>query len=198
MGDLFRDQGQAGPALAEYERALKILRETGARRHEGIVLGSVAAMHQELLDLPRAAAHYTAALEVLDEVGEGRYAALARAGLAAVEALRGRLVQAESLIAESTQALTEVNDISLLDAVDVYRGLVEWGHIVHTKSPTQAKALEARALRRIAHAEKPGVPDEQHPAGVASPADRSEHVRAALRTLKATMARFPAVVEARR
>ncbi len=198
LGDLFRDQGQAGPALAEYERALKILREVGARRHEGIVLVSVAAMHQELIDLPRAAAHYTASLEVLDEVGEGRYAALARAGLASVEALRGRLGQAESLIAESTQALTEVNDVSLLDAVDVYRGLVEWGHIVHTRSPTQARALEARVLRRIAHAEQPGAADELHPAGVASPADRSEHVRAALRTLKATMTRFPAVVEARR
>lgn len=198
LGDLFRDQGQAGPALAEYERALKILRETGARRHEGIVLVSVAAMHQELIELPRAAAHYTAALEVLDEVAEGRYAALARAGLAAVEALRGRLVQAESLIAEATQTLTEVNDVSLLDAVDVYRGLVEWGHIVHTRSPTQARALETRVLRRIEHAERPGSPDEQHPAGVASPADRSEHVRAALRTLKATMARFPALAEPRR
>jgi predicted ATPase/serine/threonine protein kinase len=198
LGDLFRDQGQAGPALAEYERALKILREVGARRHEGIVLVSIAAMHQELIELPRAATNYTAALEVLDEVADGRYAALARAGLAAVEALRGRLAQAEALIADATQALTDVNDVSLLDAVDVYRGLVEWGHIVHTRSPHQARALEKRVKQRIDHAERPGAADEGHPGGAPSPADRSEHVRAALRTLKATMTRFPADVEAPR
>lgn len=192
LGDLFRDQGQPGPALAEYEQALKILREVGARRHEGIVLVSLGAMHQELIELPLAAAHYTNALEVLEEVQESRYAGLALAGLAAVDSLRGRLGEAESLIADATQRLTEVNDVGLLDAVDVYRGLVEWGHIVHTRSPAQARTLEVRVNKRIEHAERAGAPDDRHPGGAPSPADRSEHVRAALRTLKATMARFPA------
>lgn len=192
LGDLFRDQGQPGPALAEYAQALRILREVGARRHEGIALVSLGAMHQELLELPAAAAHYADALEVLEALEESRYAGLARAGLAAVEALRGRFGQAEELIADATHALTEVNDVGLLDAVDVYRGLVEWGHVMHTRSPNQARALEARVNKRIEHAERAGVPDDRHPAGAPSPADRSEHVRAALRTLKATMARFPA------
>lgn len=192
LGDLFRDQGQPGPALVEYEMARKILAEVGARRHEGIVLVSLGAMHQELIELPLAAAHYTNALEIFEEVGEARYLGLAKAGLAAVEALRGRLGQAEEMIAEATHVLTEVNDIGLLDAVDVYRGLVEWGHIMHTRSPAQARTLEVRAKKRIEHAERAGVPDDRHPAGAPSPAARSEHVRAALRTLKATMARFPA------
>lgn len=147
---------------------------------------------QELLELPLAAAHYTNALEIFEEVGEARYLGLAKAGLAAVESLRGRLGQAEEMIAEATHVLTEVNDIGLLDAVDVYRGLVEWGHIMHTRSPAQARTLEVRAKKRIEHAERAGAPDDRHPAGAPSPADRSEHVRAALRTLKATMARFPA------
>jgi serine/threonine protein kinase/predicted ATPase/Flp pilus assembly protein TadD len=192
LGDLFRDQGQPGPALAEYEQALKILREVGARRHEGIVLVSLGAMHQELIELSEAQEHYTNALEVLEDVHESRYAGLAAAGLAGVEALRGRLGQAEALIADATQRLTEVNDVGLLDAVDVYRGLVEWGHIVHTRSPAQARTLEARVKMRIENAEHVGPSDDRHPGGTPSPAARSEHVRAALRTLKATMARFQA------
>ncbi|MBE2250365.1 MAG: protein kinase [Myxococcus sp.] len=192
LGDLFRDQEQPGPALAEYEQALKILREVGARRHEGIALVSLGALHQELIELPAAAAHYTSALEVLEALEESRYAGLALAGLAAVEALRGRLGQAEGLIADATARLTEVNDVGLLDAVDVYRGLVEWGHIVHTRSPAQARTLETRVNKRIEHATRAGPADDRHPSGAPSPADRSEHVRAALRTLKATMARFPA------
>jgi predicted ATPase/serine/threonine protein kinase/predicted negative regulator of RcsB-dependent stress response len=194
LGDLFRDQGQPGPALAEYQMALQILREVGARRHEGIALVSLGAMHQELIELPVAAVHYTEALEVLEEAGDARYAGLARAGLAAVEALRGRLGQAETLIAEATQRLTEVNDVGLLDAVDVYRGLVEWGHIMHSRSPALGRTLESRVQKRIEHAERAGVADDRHPGGAPSPADRSEHVRAALRTLKATMKRFPATV----
>lgn len=96
------------------------------------------------------------------------------------------------MIADATHRLTEVNDVGLLDAVDVYRGLVEWGHIVHTRSPAQARTLEVRVNKRIEHAERAGASDDRHPGGAPSPADRSEHVRAALRTLKATMARFPA------
>ncbi|MDX2014866.1 MAG: protein kinase [Myxococcaceae bacterium] len=194
LGDLYRDQQKPGPALAEYDRALDILREVGARRHEGIVLVAKGALHHELIELPAAAAHYQSAIELLEELGETRYLGLARAGLGAVEAIRGRLGQAEGLIAEATAALTEVNDASLLDAVDVYRGLVEWGHVMHTKSPAQARTLEARITRRIEHAERTQPPDDAHPGGAPSPSDRSEHVRAALRTLKATMARFPAPV----
>jgi ATP/maltotriose-dependent transcriptional regulator MalT len=194
LGDLYRDQQKPGPAIAEYDRALEILREVGARRHEGIVLVAKGALHHELIELPAAAAHYQSAIELLEELGETRYLGLARAGLAAVEAVRGRLGQAEGLIAEATAALTEVNDAGLLDAVDVYRGLVEWGHVLHTKSPAQARTLEARITRRIEHAERTQPPDDAHPAGAPSPADRSEHVRAALRTLKATMARFPSPV----
>lgn len=129
---------------------------------------------------------------MLEALEESRYAGLALAGLAAVEALRGRLGQAEGLIADATARLTEVNDVGLLDAVDVYRGLVEWGHIVHTRSPAQARTLETRVNKRIEHATRAGPADDRHPSGAPSPADRSEHVRAALRTLKATMARFPA------
>lgn len=191
LGDLFRDQGQPGPALVEYENALQILREVGARRHEGIVLVSLGALHEEQLDLPAATAHFTLALEVLEAVQDTRYAGLAKAALAGADSIRGRLGDAESLIAEATQALTEVNDVGFLDAVDVYRGLVEWGHALHTRSPAQARTLMARVRQRVEHARRPGAPDETHPAGAPGPADRSEHVRAALRTLEAAMARFP-------
>ncbi|MCA3013693.1 MAG: protein kinase [Myxococcaceae bacterium] len=190
LGDLYRDQKKPGPALVEYQRALELLREVGARRHEGIVLVAMGALHQEKLELPAAAERYGAAIELLEALGEVRYLALARAGLAGVEAIRGRLGQAEALLSEASAALVEVNAAWLHDALELHRGVVEWGHVMHTRSPAQARTLEGRVARRIEQAERAQPPDAQHPAGASSPVDRNEHVRAALRILEATKAQF--------
>jgi hypothetical protein len=84
--------------------------------------------------------------------------------------------------------LTEVGDAAFLDALDLYRGHVELAHSLHTGSPTQAQVLVERVSKRIAHAERPGLPDDDHPAGTPSPADRSDQVRAALRSLRGALA----------
>jgi hypothetical protein len=83
--------------------------------------------------------------------------------------------------------LTEVGDLSFLDALDLYRAHLELGHALRTGSEHQASVLDERILKRIAHVEKPGPADEAHPTGTPSPADRSEHVRAALRSLRGAL-----------
>jgi hypothetical protein len=91
-------------------------------------------------------------------------------------------------MAEATQLLTDAGDAAFLDALDIYRAHLELAHARQTRSEYQASVLEERIARRIAHAERSGPPDDRHPGGVPSPADRSEHVRAALRSLRIAMA----------
>lgn len=91
-------------------------------------------------------------------------------------------------MAEATRLLTEVGDLALLDALDLYRAHLELGHALRTGSEHQAAVLDERILKRIAHVERAGAADEAHPSGTASPAERSEHVRAALRSLRGALA----------
>jgi Arc/MetJ-type ribon-helix-helix transcriptional regulator len=91
-------------------------------------------------------------------------------------------------MAEATRLLTDAGDAAFLDALDVYRAHLELAHARQTRSEHQANVLEERIAKRVAHAERAGPPDAKHPAGVPSPADRSEHVRAALRSLRIAMA----------
>ena len=128
------------------------------------------------------------AIDVLREVGDLRYTGLALGVRAAAQALLGDLGTAEEDMAEATRLLTEVGDLSFLDALDLYRAHLELGHALRTGSEHQAAVLDERILKRIAHVERPGAADEAHSAGTPSPAERSEHVRGALRSLRGALA----------
>ncbi|MEW6430523.1 MAG: protein kinase [Myxococcota bacterium] len=188
LGDLNADLEQPGQARSHYESALAILREVGARRFEGVALVSLGSLFQQYGELDEAVAHYGEGVAILEETGDARYEGLGRAGLAAARALQGALDEAEEGMAEATRLLTDAGDPAFLDALDVYRAHLELAHARQTGSEHQATVLEERIAKRIAHAERAGAPDEQHPGGVPSPADRSEHVRAALRSLRIAMA----------
>lgn len=188
LGDLAAELEQPGQALAHYETALQIVREVGARRFEGISLFSLGALHLQYGEYDDAAKRIADAIQVHTEVGDHRHLGLALAVQAAVVALQGNVDEAETLIAEGARLLTDVGDAAFLDALDLYRGHLELARSVQTGSPMQASVLQERVHKRIAHAEKPGLPDDDHPAGTPSPADRSEHVRAALRSLRGAIA----------
>ncbi len=184
LGDLGRDMGQPGQALAHYESALNILREAGARRFEGVALTSLASLHQERDDLGKAADAYRKAAELLQEVGEQKYEGLARAGWGAIEAVEGRLDNAVEQFAVATDLLTRIGDTSFLDALDVFRAHLELAQAAAAQSDVARDALLAQYEKRLDRAERAGPPDAAHPSGTPSPADRSEHVRAALRSLE--------------
>lgn len=188
LGDLNADLEQPGQARAHYESALAILREVGAPRFEGVTLVSLGSLFQQYGELEEAVAHLSEGIALLQDEGDQRYEGLGRAALAAARALLGDTDAAEGEMAEASRLLTEANDAAFLDALDVYRGSLELAHARQTRSEHQAAVLEGRLARRITHAERAGPPDEHHPAGAPSPADRSEHVRAALRSLRVAMA----------
>lgn len=184
LGDLAAELEQPGQAIAHYESALQIVRDVGARRFEGVTLLSLASLHQQYGEYDDAMRWLPDAIDVLREVGDQRYLGLALGVRAAVSALKGDLPTAEEEMAEATRVLTDVSDHAFLDALDLYRGHLEFGHVITTRSEHQARVLEERVRKRIARAVRPGPADELHPTGTPSPADRSEHVRAALRSLR--------------
>ncbi|MBS1149398.1 MAG: Serine/threonine kinase family protein [Myxococcaceae bacterium] len=189
LGDLNRDLEQGPQALAHYKSALEIMREVGSRYLEGVTIASMASLYQEQANLEAAHARYTEALRVLREVGNRRYCGLVTAGLAATGACLMRLDVAAAQLAEATRILNEVGDQNLLDALDIYRAHVELSRAMVTPVDTEAAELEAQVEKRVQRAERSSPPNEFHPAGMPSPAERSEQVRAALRSLRAAMRR---------
>ena len=188
LGDLAAELEQPGQALAHYESALEILRDVGARRFEGITLLMLASLHLQYGEYDDAMRRLPDCIDVLREVADIRYTGLALGVRAAAQALLGDLEAAEEDMAEATRLLTEVGDLSFLDALDLYRAHLELGHALRTGSEHQAGVLDERIRKRISHVERPGPADEGHPSGTPSPADRSEHVRAALRALRGALA----------
>ncbi|MBK7858284.1 MAG: protein kinase [Archangiaceae bacterium] len=182
LGDLNRDLGKFGAAGNHYQSALAILREVGARRFEGVTLFSMGSWHQEQGQAQQAAERLQAALPLLAEADDRRYGGLAMAALAAAEAVLGHDAEVDEALGQATRLLTEAGDASFLDALEVYRGIVELAHARFAR-----EAVPYSVTRRQEHAETPGVPSPENPAGTPSPAERSEQVRAALRSLKAVL-----------
>ena len=188
LGDLAIEFEHPGQALAHFESALQLVRDVGALRFEGITLLQLASLHQQYGEYDDAMRRLPEAVEVLREVGDQRYLGLAFGMRAAIWALTGNLAAAEEEMVEATRVLTDVKDKSFLDALDLYRGHIELGHVITTRSELQARVLEDRLRKRITSVSQRGAPDETNPEGAPSPADRSEYVRAALRSLRGAMA----------
>lgn len=187
LGDLAAELEQPGPALAHYESALEIVREVGARRFEGLVSFSLGALHLQYGEYEDADRRISDAIEVTNEVGDQRHLGLSLAIKAATIALQGQVEEAETFIAEGARVLHDAGDATYLDALDLYRGHLELARSLQTASNSQGMVLRQRVDKRITHAESPGAADAQSPSGTASPADRSEHVRAALRSLRGAL-----------
>lgn len=189
LGDLNRDLERYPQALAHYKSGLGIMGEVGNRHYEGMTMFALGSLYQEQANLESAHARYSEALKVLTEVGSRRGCGLATAGLAAVDGCLLRLTEADVQLAEATRLLNEVGDQNLLDALDIYRAHVELSRALVSLSDIEAEELEAQVEKRVQRAERALPPNELHPAGMPSPAERSEHVRAALRSLRAAMRR---------
>jgi predicted ATPase len=181
LGDLNRDLEKFGPAASHYESALAILREVGARRFEGVALFSMGSCLQEQGRSKEAASRLRDGIDALDEVGDRRYAGLARGALAGALAVEG--ADEPELLEDARRLLTEAGDPAFLDALDVYRALVDLAHV--KRSGGNDPQIVQRVTKRLTHAEVPVPVSGEHPAGVPAPAERSEQVRAALRALRA-------------
>jgi predicted ATPase/Tfp pilus assembly protein PilF len=187
LGDLHRDLEKPPQALSHYQSALAILRDAGARTSEGRAMAALGSHYQELGNIEEAIARYREAVRVLKEVGDKRYEGLTMAALSAALAGVQAMKEAEEMLEDSTRMLNETGDLNFLDALDVYRAHVELAKAM--QQPKEGRKLLDTVQKRVRRAEQPHDPDDTHPHGLASPADRSEHVRAALRSLRAAMRR---------
>lgn len=187
LGDLNRDLEKFGAAGNHYTSALAILREVGARRFEGVALFSMGSWHQEQGQAQAAAARFREAMPLLSEADDRRYGGLSMAALAAAEAVLGHDAAGDEALGEATTLLTEAGDAGFLDALDVYRAIVDL-----SRSRFAGQPAPVSVMRRAEHAERSGPPSQEYPAGTPSPAERSEQVRAALRSLRAEIKGDPA------
>jgi len=179
LGDLNRDLEKFGAAGNHYQSALAILREVGARRFEGVALFSLGSWHQEQGKAEEAVKRYREALPLLGEADDRRYGGLCTAALAAAEAVLGHDDEVDAALEEATRLLREASDAGFLDALDVYHAIVELA-----RARRAGLSAPPTVLRRAEHAERAGPPNAEYPAGAPSPAERSEQVRAALRSLR--------------
>lgn len=178
LGDLERDRGAGARAIAVYRRAVPINQEVGNRRFEGICLLNHALLLLEERDV--------AAGELLDEalslflaVGDKRHAGLAYGARGAMRAWARQSGAAEDLDAAAT-TLGAGGDVAFAAAVDVYGAQLD----LSKAAELDGKGLEALAAKARAQATariESAVKSE--PGG--SRAERFEHVRMALRVLKA-------------
>ncbi len=180
LGELAVELEQPGQAIAHQESAMRLFREVGARRFEGHSLLYLSSLHQQYGEYDDAMKYLPDAIEVLREVKDQRFLGLALGISASVLALQGRLADAEAQMVEASDVLTATTDEMFLDALDLYRAHLEFGHVLQTRSERQGQALEERIRKRVARATQKGSDGR-------SLADRSEHVRAALRSLRGAM-----------
>jgi len=104
------EQGAFHEAAALYQQALRIHRETGNRRSEGVALGLIGEYHMALDEYEPAKAHLEEALGIHREVGNRRFEAGALGTLGELLLRHGRPELGAQTLALGIRLLREVGD----------------------------------------------------------------------------------------
>ena len=155
---LLQEQGRLAEARACAESAIAIGRRLGDGRVEGYSLGQLGTVLAEMGDLVEARAALTRAGALLRDIGDARAAAAFTAALAAITGRLGHAAEARRILASLDGPLEGVADPMLNAVLDVYRAVL---------SPDDAQAA-FESTRDVA--------------------ERSHHVRTALRILTRAVA----------
>lgn len=180
-----RQQGRLEEARRRYERALSILREVGDRRFEGIALSNLGGISLEAGEGQKAQARFRRALTLFQEVGDRRYAGHALALEGAALAMEGRLEEAQLALEQAEGMLGPLGDKPFLTVLSLCRGHLELSRAGAEKGRGGLK--ESRSLVRAAQERASAA--EAAEEGGPSLAASSEHVRAAVRCLRAALGR---------
>ena len=181
LADLERDRGTNDLAVVLYRRAVKIHREVGNRRFEGICLLNHALLMLESAELQQGGELLEEAQMLFRLVGDKRHSALALGARGALRAHRGERDAHRDF--DTARELLIATDLGFISALDVYRAQLQFeeaDRLEGQSQPGDASAWREAAAARIDAAVAPG------PLG--SLAERFEHVRMALRVLKAWLA----------
>lgn len=150
---LLQEQGRLAEARAAGESAIALGRRLGDARVEGYSVGQLGTVLAEMGDLVEARSALARASALLGSSGDARATAAFTAALAAITARLGHAAEAGRLLASVDEPPAEVADPMLSATIDVYRAVLEPGS-------AQAAFDSTRDV-----------------------ADRSHHVRTALRIL---------------
>jgi serine/threonine-protein kinase len=179
LGDLERDRGASARAIAVYRRAVLINQEVGNRRFEAVCLLNHALLLLEQREATSAAELLDEALSLFLAVGDKRHAGLAYGARGALKAWKGTAGAAEDFDA-ATATLGAGGDVAFVASVDVYRAQLD----LQKAAELEARGLDALAAKsRAAATARIDAAVAHEPGG--SRAERFEHVRMALRVLKA-------------
>lgn len=179
LGDLERDRAATARAIAVYKRALVINQEVGNRRFEAVCLLNHALLLLEQRDAAGAGELLDEALSLFLAVGDKRHAGLAYGARGALKAWLGRPNAAEDFDAAAA-TLGPGGDVAFAASVDAYRAQLD----LQKAAELEEKGLAALATKeRAAATARIDAAVAREPGG--SRAERFEHVRMALRVLKA-------------
>ncbi len=178
LADLERDRGTNDLAVVLYRRAVKIHREVGNRRFEGICLLNQALLMLESSELEKGRELLEEALDLFEAVGDKRHGALT---LAARGALRAYLKEAgaDEDFTIARKRLVD-SDVGFIAALEVYRAQLQLAQA--DRLSVAGHEGDASAWREAAGAQ---IDSAVAPGELGSLAERFEHVRMALRVLKA-------------
>jgi tetratricopeptide (TPR) repeat protein len=184
LGDLCSELEQSPQARSYYEQAIDVATQTGAAKPLGLSLVSLASLHLQCGEYEEASARFLEALDIFEEVPVPIQECVALGGLGAATAMTGDCDKAEEYLVTAHNKALSATDPRIGDALDLFRAHVELARAVQSSSPSQAKVLRNRVLKRIADVER-----EEN--GQPSKALRSENVRAALRSIKGALLDHP-------
>jgi predicted ATPase len=170
LADLERDRGHNARAIALYRKALVINREAGNRRFGGICMLNAGLLYLEALEFEPAVKLLADALKQFEAVRDKRHRGLTLAVRGAVRARQRELVAAVADFDAARGVLNETGSAPIADAVAAWEVQLLLTRAAEAGGDDAAR-LTQQALGRIAAA--------------VEVAGSSEHVRMALRVLKA-------------
>ncbi len=111
-GGLYARTGRIEPAMAEFRRAIPLLRDAGSRREEALTLGSLGWCQMNRGALRAAQEHFESAIALLRELGDRRIEGLYLGHLGCIDQELGRFSEAASRFREALQIQREVGDVA--------------------------------------------------------------------------------------
>lgn len=174
LADLERDRGNTSRAIALYRKALGINRDAGNRRFGGICLLNAGLLYLELLEFEPAARLLADALTQFELVRDKRHRGLTLAAMGALKAREGRLPEAQLDFEVGRATLTDTGSAPFAEALTAWEVQLLLSRA--TKAELEGDAEESLHLREAAVARVEMAAKAAH---------HSEHVRMALRVLKA-------------
>jgi len=148
MADRLGSQGKFREAIAQYERALVILRDLGEEEKTGAALNNMAINYTNMGDFDRAEELYRQAQARFQKAGDLDNVATALCNVADIAFVRGRLAAAAKLYRQAID--TEPGSDPSLTAYPVYRladVLLEQGRVEEARSGAARAVAAYRPLK---------------------------------------------------